>query len=435
MMADGTPVNVRVRSFVTKIYEKIRSANAKTLMGILLANSTVQVINIGTGIISARALGPFGRGELAAIIIWPQFFGYALDFGIPVALIYYMKKWPKKTSELTGAAIAITCGFGVLAMAIGVIALPFWVTNYSTAIVHFAQLCMLLTPVTILGLLAIAILRGYEDFATYNILAAAAPAFTLLCLLIAWGCHALTPFIAAALYILAPIPVVAINFVILWKRARPTLHHAAPCIKALLSYGTRYCIADFAGVLSAQADRAVIAGYLIPTDLGLYVVAQSSARLLTVVSNAVSTFVLPKAAALETRAALSMVSQRTFQSGIAATLIAIPLAFIGPWLIELVYGRDFTGIALTFRILLAANVVGVMNWVLIQGLTATGQPGRASLSQTAGVIGSVILLILLTPVFGTVGAATSVLIANIIKLAMICVFSRRHMEKSAEAQS
>ena len=41
-----------------------------------------------TGMITARALGPSGRGGLAAMIMWPVFLAGVLTFGLPSALIY-----------------------------------------------------------------------------------------------------------------------------------------------------------------------------------------------------------------------------------------------------------------------------------------------------------------------------------------------------------
>ena len=40
-------------------------------------------INAATGIITARALLPAGRGELAAMILWPVFLANIFDLRIP----------------------------------------------------------------------------------------------------------------------------------------------------------------------------------------------------------------------------------------------------------------------------------------------------------------------------------------------------------------
>ncbi len=40
-------------------------------MGSFAATGTIQLIQAVTGVLLARVLRPFGRGELAAIVLWP----------------------------------------------------------------------------------------------------------------------------------------------------------------------------------------------------------------------------------------------------------------------------------------------------------------------------------------------------------------------------
>ena len=59
-----------------------RSGSAATLQTIL-TRLLILAINVGTGIITARLLGPEGRGEQAAMALWPQLLGYAMTLGLP----------------------------------------------------------------------------------------------------------------------------------------------------------------------------------------------------------------------------------------------------------------------------------------------------------------------------------------------------------------
>src|ERR1700674_5373852 len=65
-------------------------------------------LNAATGIISARALLPAGRGELAIMVLWPVFLASALTLGIPSALTFQLRRNPSKQSELLGAAILLS---------------------------------------------------------------------------------------------------------------------------------------------------------------------------------------------------------------------------------------------------------------------------------------------------------------------------------------
>ena len=106
---------------------------------VLFSNATVQVANFCCGVLTARSLGPAGRGQLAALIMWPQFFAYALTLGIPVASIYRVKKEPEKSRAIIGTALAASLVLGFVAMGVGVLILPWSLRAYTPATIRLAQ--------------------------------------------------------------------------------------------------------------------------------------------------------------------------------------------------------------------------------------------------------------------------------------------------------
>ena len=53
----------------------------------------VLVVNILTGVITARALGADGRGIFAAITFWPYFLGNLFSLGLPNALVVHFRSF------------------------------------------------------------------------------------------------------------------------------------------------------------------------------------------------------------------------------------------------------------------------------------------------------------------------------------------------------
>ncbi len=78
-------------------------------------------INALTGIITARALRPEGRGELAAMILWPVFLAFALSMGIPSALTFQLRRNPEKQSQLMGAGLLLGLLSGAMAALVGML--------------------------------------------------------------------------------------------------------------------------------------------------------------------------------------------------------------------------------------------------------------------------------------------------------------------------
>jgi O-antigen/teichoic acid export membrane protein len=401
----------------------------RVLAGMFAANVAIQILNLGTGVLTARALGPDGRGELAAILLWPQFLVYCLALGLPASLVYHLKKRPWDASQLVGASLASSLALGAVASLVGVFALPVWLANYPHRVVLVAQLAMAVAPLTSLSLTLLTILQGFESFAAFNWLRLAQPALTLAGLSAIAALHALTALSGAAIYLLAPLPVTAWNARYVLRQAPPSFERLLTHLRALYSYGLRYSVADFAGTLAGQADRVVIAGFLRPAELGLYVVAQSLAQLLGMISATATTVLFPKAAGLERASALRLSMRSAAQSGLAALVAAAPLIVLGPWLLGVVYGPEFANVGGFLATLVAASAVAVVCLVLQQGLLAIGRPGVASLTQTFGVAASVALLWLLTPRYGLEGAALAMLAAALVRFAFLAIavigFARR----------
>ena len=58
-------------------------------------------VTLATGVITARFLGPAGRGEQAAVLLWPDFLGNAFALGIGPALLFHLRNNPDEESDLT----------------------------------------------------------------------------------------------------------------------------------------------------------------------------------------------------------------------------------------------------------------------------------------------------------------------------------------------
>ena len=83
-------------------------------------------VNSVTGMITARTLHPAGRGELAALGVWPNFLGGLLTLGLPSALIFWSRRHPAQQSSLLWAALPLALVAGALAAVTGMLGIPYW---------------------------------------------------------------------------------------------------------------------------------------------------------------------------------------------------------------------------------------------------------------------------------------------------------------------
>lgn len=392
-----------------------RGATAATLQT-ALARVLILAINMGTGIITARSLGPQGRGEQAAIILWPQLLAYLMTLGLPAALRYNLKRYPEEKSELFSATLLLSVALGILAALIGIVFIPQWLgQQYSPEVVHFAQWFMLTAPVGVLWANLVAALEATDDFTTANQGQYLTPLFTLIMLLALLLAHGLTPFNTSLAYTLAGLPIFLWILNLLWKRFRPRWHNLGGQYRRLLSYGLRAYGIDLLGTLAGQMDQALVVGLLSPASMGMYAVALSLSRMLDVFQGSIITVLFPKTAARPIEEVIALTG-RAARVGMACSLItATGAMLVVPTFLQLVYGSQFIGALPVFRILTVEVVIGGSTWVLAQAFMALGRPGTITIMQGIGLGLTVPLLLILIPRYELVGAGLAILCSTIIR--------------------
>ncbi len=403
----------RVRTLLTS-----RSGLAAGLQT-ALANIAILGINAATGVITARILNPTGRGELAAIILWPQFLAFVLTLGLPSALLYSLKRYPARAPQLFSSALLLGTGMSLLAALVGVLSIPHWLNEYSPEVVRFAQWIMLFTPLIMLSTVFAAALQAREEFALFNAVRYLPPLLTLLALGLLALVQGLTPFSAALSYTLPVVPIFLWMLVRLWRSYRPVWQGRGSAFKRLISYGLRSYGIDLSGTLARQLDQALVVGLLSPAMMGLYVVALSSARVLEAFQTAVVLVLFPKASGRPVEEVVAMTGRATRVGTTVTLLAAAGLALLGPWLLSLLYGQEFLGAVTVFRILLFEVVLGSTAWVLAQAFMAVGRPGVVTLMQGIGLGLAVLLLVVLVPRYGLEGAGMALLASAAARLALV----------------
>ena len=111
--------------------------------------SAILLLNAGTGVLTARTLMPRGRGELAAMILWPLFLTFITTLGIPSSLIYVMRQRPSADRESIATGLGMTLLLGhPRRCSSACLSLPLWLgRQYSPEVIHAAQWFLAFTPI------------------------------------------------------------------------------------------------------------------------------------------------------------------------------------------------------------------------------------------------------------------------------------------------
>jgi O-antigen/teichoic acid export membrane protein len=398
-------------------------ASGRTTLGAVLqtsaSNILIQAANVCSGIITARSLGPGGRGALAAIIMWPQFLSYAMSLGIPAASVYRVRSDPENASGYAAAASISSVVMGLVAVLIGLIVIPYSLHTYSPGVVHFSRLVVWLAPLSLLGVTLSTLAQAAGAFRRSNIYRVAQPFSIVVVLLVVWKTAGLSAYSAALTYLLAGVPITIWNFIWVYRHFHPRLDGAMRSIRKLSSFGVRVWGADLLGTVSNQVDRVLIVSMLEPRLMGLYVVSQSVAGLLNVLPAAVCTILTPKVTGRPVAEIVLRTGSAVRLTMVGLTLGALPLFFGGGMLLKLVYGNKFDGAAAILRILLGEAILDGMTAVCSQAFLAAGVPGTVAFLQGAGLITAVPLMYWMIPRWGLQGAAYALLTSTAIRFLFV----------------
>ena len=385
----------------------------------------VVAINAATGIVTARALHPQGRGELAAMLIWPLVLSGSLTLGLPSALTYMIQRKPNQKAQMTTAAVLAAILIGIVATAIAIGVVPFFLRNYSSETVFVAQCLLPSLTVGLLLLTSRAALEAEHGFGRSGIALVMPPALTLILLFSFISMHRLTPVTAAISYVISSLPAILWLFRSLPISLRVPARTLFDAMRALLSYGVRSYGIDLCGTVSLYIDQAVVVGLFSPADMGRYVVALNFSRLTSVPHQAIAGVLFPSLVNFDQRKT-SVLIDRIFRVGVSITLCATVLMFAaGRIVLTALYGGAFARDALILPILTLEAGLGGCVLIAAQAFMAHNRPGLITTQQLIGLSATVPLLMMLVPVLGIRGAALSILLSTLLRLVFILISYRR----------
>jgi O-antigen/teichoic acid export membrane protein len=382
-------------------------------LGLSFASSTaVQLINVLTGVLLARTLGPFGRGELAALLLWPTILAAVGSLGVMDAATYYCARSSSGTGTIVGSALALGMCQSIFLVGSGVLVLPLVLSHYDQHVLHAAYLFLSFIPINILTLSLAGVINGLHRFAWFQSLRLLVVGATASGLVFLASIHALTIEKAAAVYLAANLLTLATAAVLYRVADRSRLRFSSKVARELLSFGVRSHLGNVSSLLNERLDQLVISAFLAPAKLGLYVIAVTITSVTTLVGSSVSFVSLPTLARLRGLEERATAARRFVGLTIlTSTAITLPLIAFTPFVIEIAFGTAFRDAALVSRILLVAAIILSTNRVLSSSLTGLGRPLDAGIAESVALIATFAGLAALLPAFGLLGAGIASLIA------------------------
>jgi O-antigen/teichoic acid export membrane protein len=395
------------------------------------ARLIILAMNLATGILTANLLGAAGRGEQGAMALWPAVLTPILIIGLPASLVYNSRQSERFAPDFFYGAVGIALIFGTAGGIIAALAMPLVLIGYSADVVFGAQGLVLMLPVTLCNILVYSVYESRGEFGFINV---AMLGQTLVTLILLGGLGAmgeLTSVRSAYCYILPPLVFALVYGIRIVRRMPLSIRRAKMAARRMMGYGLRSYGIDVMGAVASYIDQLLLVALLAPSELGTYVVAVSLARMLHMISGATSTVLFAKVAAQPLDQVITFVSLSSRVTTTVTALIALALGLAAPILLPVVYGPDFAPAVYIFPVLLAESVLSGTVRIIGQGLMGAGRPGTITMVQGFGLACVLPLMALLVPPYGLMGAAVSMLLSTLLRLAFIAasyeILLRRRM--------
>ncbi len=378
-----------------------------------LTTALLQVAGLASSVLSARLLLPDGRGELFAVLLWPQVIAGLAGLSLGNAANWRAARRTAGSAEAFVKLMAAGLPGAALGIAIGWLLIPIFMAQYDPALVRLAQLLLLvMVPAELLFGTMIGQLLSFGRVFAWNLLRLVQPLVYLGLMLTFWGLGTVSVPHVAVSHVTGGVVAGLIALVLIaphLRRGQGRLDRGE--FKQLLLYGLTVHVGVLLTMGIGQLDRMVLSALLPAAEVGYYAVALALVGGLGQLAQVPVALVMPKTAVQASTASQAVVLARYVKfTLVVASVAALGLALLAEPLVTLLFGADYLPGAAALRLLAPGAALLAVQNVLASGLQGAGRPGDANLARIAGLVVLAAGLALLVAPLGIRGAALAVLL-------------------------
>jgi O-antigen/teichoic acid export membrane protein len=391
---------------------------------------TTGLLQLLTVIIVARSLGPQGNGYYSLSILLPTILSTFLNLGIGPANVYYLGT-RKITAQIAVRVIKQWAFVITLAgLSLGSLTILLLGDKLFPGIPpKLLWITLSLFPFTLFHSFQLSIFQGLQRFKLYNALLLIPQISTLLLVVLIYTTSKLT--IEAVLFSQFFSVFLAVCLGLLktetGKEDKDITIKQLEYRSRIIRYGYKAHLSNILAFINYRADIFLVNFLLNPASAGIYIISVQLAEKLWLLSQSVSTVLLPKLSELSTHENKQNLLTPIICRTVAAltAIIAITVAIFAHPLINLMFGTEYQEAAKTLIVLLPGIVAGSGARVIANDIAARGRPELnmyfSLVTVTVNIIGNVVLI----PPLGMSGAAIATSIAYIINLGIRLLVYKR----------
>jgi len=388
----------------------------------------VTIFGIFTGIIYARFLGPSGFGKGVLLLVIPGLLARVLELGLPSSVVFKIGKDDNKKEIIIGNYICYLIFISLLSYLIlylfsNLINSIFYKTMFSLRLCYVS---FALTPFIIFKECFPVIFRGLNKIKKYNLFSIVLPAifqflFTVIFIIL------LRLDILGYLFSIG-----ATNFIIiilmlvsLTRLTKIKFAFDFALMGEMLSYGLKGYLANFTIKFNNSLDKLIIVNFLSPYEVGIYQLALKLAEKMNIISSSIGTPLFPELVKLSKKDAISFTKRIINATFWFFSIGNVIMAVLIPFLIPIIYGKEFSLAIIPFLILLPSVIFRAMNKFIGYYFMATGRPQIKTFQKISELILHIGILYLLIQKLGLIAAPIARLISMLVLFLIFWIYYNR----------
>lgn len=407
-----------VKVFISNIW--VGSTFKKGIINTFLYSIYLNFIAFFSSFLTAKYLGPRGRGEIGLIFIYTQMAWWLAGLGLSRGHIYYLNH--KKDANLVQKIFTHSVLFSILAGIPTAVILTRFIEDMlkgsEILVVNMAKLYIGSIPLMMLSDQIMNIFLGLRRYLLFNLKRAILPtlyALIIIALLFTNHLNVSNLLLIQVLNIAIELIVVTL---LLNYHFKLRILFDIKLFKDSLSFGLKSYPNDLAETGNQQIDQLFVAPWLGPRNFGLYVVARSFSGIINILSSSIYSIIFPEVSNRGNLNGKTLIKKALLYSVPILFLAYLFLLFIIPEIIKLLLGDDYFESIIIAKLLLLGLLFFGLAQIIQYGFYGLGRQLESGVINWLSLIVCVLLLIWLIPLYSLQGAAYAFIGGCFMKLTM-----------------
>jgi O-antigen/teichoic acid export membrane protein len=385
----------------------------------LVQVATVSVALV-TSPIMARALGPHGRGLVAAVMVPIGLLPYIGQLGIGAFVVNSAARGIPPRLLVGSLGLPLLAVGSLIAAASPLLASA--LAGRHPLVLPYLTIGLALAPIWLLSTLVLDVLWGRQQWGQLVAGRLLTPLFLLVAIVGLGASGQLTVSSACVIVLVSGAVSLIIVVPAVSRFGRPHLDRALT--RQGMAFGMKAWPGTLANLGNLRLDQLLMIPLVSPRQLGLYAVAVSISGLGTIFTGQIVTVLLPRFAAGD----FSLIAPSVRATILTSVATDVLVAGGTLLLLTTIFGSDFGDARGLVLVLLAAGLPAAAGSTLGQVFGAIGRPEVATFSEVAALVVTIPGLIILLPLLGAVGAALVSLAAYSVAFGVLVVAASRQFD-------